>query len=71
MLTTGAGSGRTAAAGLAVPAHGTLTLSPFGADLVLQDPAPYDSQGTVPLILTVRDAGPVTVEATVTAPGTP
>jgi copper(I)-binding protein len=71
VLTTRAGSGRTAVASLAIPAHGTLTLSPFGADLVLQDPAPYESQGTVPLILTFRGAGPVTVEATVTAPGTP
>ncbi len=71
VLTTRDGPGRPAVAGLVIPAHGTLTLSPFGADLVLQDPAPYESQGTVPLILTFRDAGPMTIEATVTAPGTP
>jgi copper(I)-binding protein len=56
---------------LAIPAHGTLTLSPFGDDVVLRDPAPFESSPTVPLILTFRHAGTVTVEATVTAPGTP
>ena len=62
---------RTAVVGLAIPADGTLTLSPFGSDLVLQDPAPYESAGTVPLILTFRHAGTITIDATVTAPGTP
>ncbi len=62
---------RTAVAGLAIPAHGTLTLSPFGSDLVLQHPARYETAGTVPLILTFRHAGTITIEATVTAPGTP
>jgi copper(I)-binding protein len=62
---------RTVVAGLAIPADGTLTLSPFGNDLVLTDPTPFESTGTVPLILTFRDAGTVTIEATVTAPGTP
>jgi copper(I)-binding protein len=73
VLTTRAGpSGpRTAVAGLAIPADGTLTLSPFGNDLVLQDPAPFETTSTVPLILTFRDAGTVTIQATVTAPGTP
>jgi copper(I)-binding protein len=73
VLTTRAGpSGpRTAVAGLAIPADGTLTLSPFGNDLVLQDPTPFETTGTVPLILTFRHAGTVTLEATVTAPGTP
>jgi copper(I)-binding protein len=72
VLTTRAGGGpRTAVAGLAIPADGTLTLSPFGNDLVLTDPTPFESTGTVPLILTFRDAGTVTIEATVTAPGTP
>ena len=28
---------------LAIPAHGTLTLSPFGDDVVLQDPAPFET----------------------------
>jgi len=73
VLTTRAGPGgpRIAVAGLAIPADGTLTLSPFGNDLVLTDPTPFESTGTVPLILTFRDAGTVTIEATVTAPGTP
>ncbi len=56
---------------LAIPAHGTLTLSPFGDDVVLQDPAPFETASGVPLILTFRHAGTVTLEATVTAPGTP
>jgi copper(I)-binding protein len=62
---------RIAVAGLAIPAHGTLSLSPFGADVVLQDPAPFETSATVPLTLTFRHAGPVTIAATVTAPGTP
>ena len=56
---------------LAIPAHGTLTLSPFGDDVVLQEPAPFETRQSVPLILTFRHAGTVTIEATVTAPGTP
>ena len=56
---------------LAIPAHGTLTLSPFGDDVVLRDPAPFETSPGVPLILTFRHAGTVTLEATVTAPGTP
>ena len=56
---------------LAIPAHGTLTLSPFGEDVVLRDPAPFETASSVPLILTFRHAGTVTLEATVTAPGTP
>jgi copper(I)-binding protein len=56
---------------LAIPAHGALTLSPFGDDVVLQDPASFETSSSVPLILTFRHAGTVTVQATVTAPGTP
>jgi copper(I)-binding protein len=56
---------------LVIPAHGTLTLTPFGDDLILQQPSPYESQATVPLTLTFRHAGTVTVDATVTGPGTP
>jgi len=56
---------------LAIPAHGTLTLSPFGDDVVLQHPAPFETSPSVALTLTFRHAGTVTVEATVTAPGTP
>ena len=56
---------------LAIPAQGTLTLSPFGDDVVLQDLAPFETSSSVPLTLTFRHAGTVTIEATVTAPGTP
>ncbi len=62
---------RTVIAGLVVPAHGTLTLSPFGDDVVLQDPAPFETSTAVPLTLTFRHAGTVTIDAPVTAPGTP
>jgi hypothetical protein len=51
--------------------HGTLTLSPFGNDVVLEHPAPFETTSTVPLTLTFGHAGTVTIEATVTAPGTP
>ena len=56
---------------VAMPAHGTLSLNPFGLDIVLQDPSSLTVGGSVPLILTFRHAGPVTVDATVTPPGTP
>jgi len=56
---------------LVIPAHGTLTLTPFGDDLVLQQPTPYESLATVPLTLTFRHSGTVTIDASVTAPGTP
>ena len=62
---------RVTVGGLAIPAQGTLTLSPFGDDVVLQHPAPFETSQSVPLILTFRHAGTVTIEATVTAPGTP
>jgi copper(I)-binding protein len=62
---------RTVVADLVVPAHGTLTLSPFGDDLVLQDPAPFETSTAVPLTLIFRHAGSVTIDAPVTAPGTP
>jgi copper(I)-binding protein len=62
---------RTVVSDLAIPAHGTLTLSPFGADVVLQDPAPFETRQSVPLIMTFRHAGTVTIQVTVTAPGTP
>jgi copper(I)-binding protein len=62
---------RTVVSDLVIPAHGTLTLSPFGDDVVLEDPVPYESQPTVRLTLIFRHAGPVTIDAAVTAPGTP
>ncbi len=56
---------------LAIPAHATLSLSPFGLDIVLLDPGPLSVGATVPLVLTFRNAGRVTVDAAVTPPGTP
>jgi copper(I)-binding protein len=56
---------------LPVPAHGMLTLTPFGDDVVLVTPRAYERDGTVPLILTFRHAGQVTVLAAVTGPGAP
>jgi copper(I)-binding protein len=54
-----------------IPAHGELTLTPFGSDVVLKDPSPYEALSYVPLVLTFRSAGTVTVDAAVTDPGTP
>ena len=62
---------RTAVAALAIPAHGTLSLNPFVDDVVLQQPVPYENDTTVPVTLTFRHAGSVTIDAFVTAPGTP
>ena len=56
---------------LVIPAHSTLTLTPFGDDLVLQQPSPYETRAAVPLTLTFRHSGTVTIDAPVTAPGTP
>lgn len=56
---------------LVVPPHGTLTLSPFGADLVLEHPAAFENGPVVPLTLTFRRAGTITIQAPVTPPGTP
>ena len=62
---------RPTVAGLAIPAHGSITLSPLSDDAVLVDPARYESDMTVPLTLVFRHAGRVQVDATVTAPGSP
>jgi len=56
---------------VAIPGHAALSLSPFGVDIVLVDPGPLAIGGTVPLVLRFRLAGQVTVNATVTPPGTP
>jgi copper(I)-binding protein len=56
---------------LTVPAHGTLTLTPLGDDAVLENPASYERRASVPLVLTFRHAGKVSVTATVSAPGSP
>ena len=56
---------------LTVPAHGTLTLTPFGDDVVLENPVPYETRASVPLVLTFKHTGKLTVHATVSAVGTP
>jgi copper(I)-binding protein len=56
---------------VAIPAHATLSLSPLGLDIVLQDPGSLTVGASVPLVLTFRHAGRVTVYASVTPPGTP
>ena len=63
--------GLAAAGGLAVPGDGTLTLTPLGDDVVLRDPVPFENRTQVPLTLVFARAGPVTIQAAVTAPGTP
>jgi Cu+-exporting ATPase len=57
--------------GLPVPAGKTVSLSPITDDIVLVDPAPFEESARVPLTLVFRNAGEVTIEAPVTAPGTP
>lgn len=54
-----------------IPAHGTVTLTPFGPDLTVIGPRHLSDGQHVPLTLVFRHAGPITVQATVTAPGTP
>ena len=68
---TGLAAPATVISGLPVPANGTLTLSPLTDDAVLEDPVPFENSRDVPLTLVFRHAGPVTIEAPVTAPGTP
>lgn len=68
---SGAGTSRIVVSDLVVPAHAALTLSPFGDNIVLQDPHVYEDQPAVPLTLTFRHAGTVTIDAAVTPPGTP
>ncbi len=54
-----------------VPAHGSVTLSPFGNDVELAGPRLPRPGQLVPLTLVFGQAGRVTIEATVTPPGTP
>jgi copper(I)-binding protein len=62
---------RTVVRELTVPAHGTLRLTPFGNDVILENPVAYENRGSVPLVLTFRHAGKIAVNATVSAPGSP
>jgi copper(I)-binding protein len=73
VLTQRAGptAARIRVAALTIPAHGTLMLSPIGSDVVLQDPVPFETLATVPLTLTFRNSGSITIDAPVTPPGTP
>ena len=54
-----------------IPARSSVTLTPFGDDVVLEDPRPFENDATVPLTLTFRHADQITVDASVSAPGTP
>jgi copper(I)-binding protein len=56
---------------LTVPAHGTLTLTPFGNDVILENPEAYEKRSSVPLVLTFKQAGKLAVSAAVSAVGTP
>jgi copper(I)-binding protein len=56
---------------LAIPARGTTSLSPLGADLVLISPGSLQVGQTVPVTLTFRHAGRITVQFLVTPAGTP
>ncbi len=73
VLTERAGpGGRTiTVSSLEIPPHGMLSLTPFGDDIVLRGPSRFENLQTVPLTLTFRHAGTVTIQAPVTAPGAP
>jgi copper(I)-binding protein len=68
---TGLAGKRVAVPALVIPGNGTLTLSPLTADVVLENPSPYEATKDVPLTLVFRQAGTVTIKAQVTPPGTP
>ncbi|HUL25847.1 MAG TPA: copper chaperone PCu(A)C [Streptosporangiaceae bacterium] len=53
--------------GLAIPAGGTASLNPFGADIVLLHPAALHLGEIVPLTLVFRHAGKVRIDVTVTS----
>ena len=66
---TGASGDMHEVQGIVVPAHGSVTLNPFGTDVMLTDTHPLRVGETVTLILTFQKIGDVTVQATVTPPG--
>jgi copper(I)-binding protein len=68
---SGPADSRAVVSDLVIPARSALTLTPFGDDIVLADPAPYEDRSSVQLTLTFRHSGTVTIDAAVTAPGTP
>ncbi len=51
-----------------VPAHGTLSMSPQGLDVMVDDPRPLHVGQRVPFVLYFRDSGPVRVTAVVVRP---
>ncbi len=61
----------TVVSGLPVPGNGTLTLSPLTDDAVLDIYMPFEDSPGVLLTLVFRHAGQITIDAPVTAPGTP
>ena len=65
------GGPRTVVRELTVPAHGTLRLTPFGDDVILENPVAYETRSSVPLVLTFRHTGKLAVDAAVSAPGSP
>lgn len=68
---TGPAGHRITVSSIEIPPHGSLNLTPFGDDIVLRNPSPFEYLQTVPLILTFRHSGTITIEAPVTAPGAP
>ncbi len=70
-LVRGPGGQPVGPAGLTVPPGGTVSLGPFGPDLVLIGPASLQAGNDVLLRLRFRHAGLVAVEALVTPPDTP
>jgi copper(I)-binding protein len=64
-------SGTGTLSALVIPARSTTSLSPLGPDIVLIDPGALQVGATVPVTLTFRHAGRITVDFTVTPPGTP
>jgi copper(I)-binding protein len=57
--------------GLAIPGHAVTTLTPFGPDIVLVRPRDLLIGDTLPVTLTFRHTGQITVDFTVTPAGTP
>ena len=57
--------------GLAIPGHAVTTLTPFGPDIVVIRPRAMPIGDSLPVTLTFRHAGQITVDFAVTPPGTP
>ena len=67
----GPGRPGSAVSSLTIPAGTSITLTPFGDDVVLLHPKAYENDGSVPLTLTFAHAGQVSVNASVSPPGDP